>query len=153
MSFNQPARTRQQSAMLAALPGSSVSPSRHSEDEEFVQLNQGQFGSQGNDDESGPSAFVNNPTFDLSTVADSFNTIALQQKLQQQKNHQLYQLLAKLTEKIDDLTTRNDNGASANNGEENSSPSHEGEGDDVTTGDKSEYDDEEDESDSEEVGE
>ena len=61
--------------------------------------------------------------------------------------------MAKLTEKIDDLSTRDDNGASANNGEENSSPSHDGEGDEVTTGDKSENEDDEDESDSEEVGE
>ncbi len=81
MSLNQPARTRKHSAQLAVLLGSSVSPSRHSEDEEFVQLNQGQFGSQEIADEGGPSAFVNNPTFDLSTIVDSFNTLALRQKL------------------------------------------------------------------------
>ncbi len=80
MSFNQPARTRQQSTLLAALPGSSVSPSRYSEDEELVQLNQGRFGSQENADESGPSAF-DNPTFDKSNFIDSYNNLALQQKL------------------------------------------------------------------------
>jgi hypothetical protein len=62
-------------------------------------------------------------------------------------------LLAKLSENIDDLSTRNVNGASTSSGEDNSSPSHDGEGDDVTTCDKSENDDEEDESESEEVGE
>ena len=113
MSLNQPAKTRQHSAQLAALPRSSVSPSRHSEDEEFVQLNKGQFRSQENADESGPSAFMN-PTFDHSTFIDSFNTLALQQKPNQRKNHQLYQILAQLTENIDDLSTRtNVNGPSA----------------------------------------
>ncbi len=53
--------------------------------------------------------------------------------------------MAKLLEKIDDLSTRNVNGASSNNGEDNSSLSHDGEGDDVTTGDRSENDDDEDE--------
>ena len=95
-----------------------------------------------------------NPTFDQSTFIDSFNTLALQQKLNQRKNHQLYQILAQLTEKIDDLSTRtNVNGASANNGEDKSSPGHDGEGEDVTTGDMSENDEDEDESDSEDVGE
>ena len=80
MSFNLPARTRQQSTLLATLPGSSGSPSRHSEDEELVKLNQGRFGSQENADESGPSAFEN-PTFVQSNLIDSFNNLALQQKL------------------------------------------------------------------------
>ena len=118
MSFNLLARTRRQLALLAALPVLSVSPSRHSEDEELVQLNQGRFGSQENADESGPSAFEN-PTFVQSNLIESFHNLALQQKLQQRKNHQLYQLLAKLSEKIDDMSTRNVNGASANNREDN----------------------------------
>ena len=104
-----------------------MSPSRHSEDEELVQLNQGQSGSQENADESGPSAF-DNPTFDQPNFSDSFNNLALQQKHQQRQNQQLYQMVARLSEKIDDLSTRNVNGASANNGEDNSSPSHDGEG-------------------------
>ncbi len=62
--------------------------------------------------------------------------------------------MAKLTEKIDDLSTRaNVNGASANNGEDKSSPSHDGEGEDITIGGRSKNDEDEDESDSEEVGE
>ncbi len=62
-------------------------------------------------------------------------------------------MLAKLSEKIDDLSTRNVNGALANNGEDNSSPNHDGEGDDFITCDKSENDDDEDKSYSEEGGE
>ncbi len=122
-----------------------MSPSRHSEDEESVQLNQGQFKSQVNADESGPSAFMN-PTFDQSTFIDSFNTLALQQKLNQRKNHKLYQILAQLTGKIDDMSTRtNVNGPSANNGEDKSSPIHDGKGEDVTSGGRSENDEDEDE--------
>ena len=124
-----------------------MSPSRHSEDDVLVQQNQGQSGSQENANESGPSAF-DNPTFDQSNFVESFNNLALQQEHQQRQNQQLYQLVAKLSEKIDDLSIRN-LGASANNGLDNSSPSHDGEGDNVTTGDRSENDDDEDESDSE----
>ena len=148
MSLNQPARTRLQSALLAALPERSRSPSRHSEDEVPIQLNQGQSGGQENADESGPSAF-DNPVFDESNVVESFHSLALQQKQQQRQNQQLFQLVAKLSEKIDDLAIRNRNGTSTNNGYDNSSPSHDGERDNVTTGDRSENNDDEDGSDSE----
>ena len=148
MSLNQPARTRLQSALLAALPERSRSPSRHSEDEVPIQLNQGQSGGQENADESGPSA-IDNPVFDESNVVESFHSLALQQKQQQRQNQQLFQLVAKLSEKIDDLAIRNINGTSTNNGYDNSSPSHDGERDNVTTGDMSENNDDEDGSDSE----
>ena len=93
MSGIQPGKTRHHTAtLLAALLGASVSPSRHSE-EEFVQLNQGQYvepiGPYGiletTDEKTGPSQF-DNPTFDPSTTVESFNNLALHQKQQQRKN-------------------------------------------------------------------
>ena len=60
--------------------------------------------------------------------------------------------MAKLAEKIDDLKATKV-AASHYEGEENSSPSHDGGRDDVTKGDKSENEDEEGESEEDEVGE
>ena len=54
-------------------------------------------------------------------------------------------MVAKLSEKIDDLSTRNVNGTSTNNEEDNSSHCHDGERDDVTLGDRGENNDDEDE--------
>jgi hypothetical protein len=87
--------------------------------------------------------------FDESNVVESFHSLALQQKQQQRQNQQLFQLVAKLSEKIDDLAIGNRNRTSTNNGYDNSSPSHDGERDNVTTGDRSENNDDEDGSDSE----
>ncbi len=57
--------------------------------------------------------------------------------------------MARLSEKIDDLTTKNV-GASADNEEDNNAPSHDSARDDITTGDKSEIEYEEDESEGDE---
>ena len=103
MSYIQPVMIKQHTAtLLPTLSATSVSPSRHSE-EEYVQLNQGPYGIlELADERTGPSR-VDNPTFDPSTIVDSCNNLALQQKQQQRQNQQLVNLVAKLSEKIDDL--------------------------------------------------
>ncbi len=89
-------------ALPKALPGASVSVSRHFEEEEYAQLNQRTYGILDINERTCLSQF-DNPTFNPSTIVDSFNNLALQQKQQQRKNEHLFHLVAKLSEKIDDL--------------------------------------------------
>jgi len=75
--------------LIVAVQCASVSPPRHSEEKEYVQLNWGHYeepiGPYGiletTDERTWPSPF-DNPTFDPSTIVDSFNNLALHQKQQ-----------------------------------------------------------------------
>ena len=83
----QPVTTRRRStaALLAALPGESVSPSIRSEEED-VQPNQGRIEILELGETTRPSQ-SDNPTFDPSTVAESLNKLSLQQIEQQRHNY------------------------------------------------------------------
>jgi hypothetical protein len=94
-----------------------------------------------------------NPTFEPSTIVDSFNKLALQQRHQQRQNQQLFHMVAKVSEKIDDLKATKV-AASDYEGEKIAHPPKTVEGTTShTTSDKSEHEDEADESEEDDVGE
>ncbi len=87
-----------------------------------------------------------NPTFDPTTLIDAFQSIVLQHRDQQRANHQLYHLVATMSEKVDDLSMKNTEPSENEEGEKNV-------GGNVTTCDKRESTNEEDSSDGDEIGE
>jgi hypothetical protein len=150
---NPPVTTRQRAAIIASLQGASPGPA--SFDDASLQLNQGQCGNRDSDREASTSN-VTNPAFDQLTLIEAFSNIALQQRDQQRANQQLHHLVATLTEKVDDLSRRQeyDELRPEDNGENNSAPSHADDGEKVTEGDEREdEDDEEESSEEDEVGE
>ena len=102
---NPPVTTRQRAAVIASLQG--ASPGSASFDDASLQLNQGQPENRDSDREASTSN-VNNPAFDQLTLIEAFNNIALQQRDQQRANQQLYHLVATLSEKVDELSSKQD---------------------------------------------
>ena len=153
MSSIQPAQTRQRSVatLAATLPERSVSPSVRSETKD-VQLNQGRIEIQEQRETAGPSQ-LDNPTFEPTTIPESFSRLALQQQSHQRQNDQLFDLVGRLAEKIDSLSRGRRIATSDNVGKDNILPPHNGERDDATIGGSSKNDEEGAESENEEVGE
>ena len=142
---NPPVTTRQRAAIIASLQGASPGPA--SFDDASLQLNQGQCGNRDSDREASTSN-VTNPAFDQLTLIEAFSNIALQQRDQQRANQQLYHLVSTLSEKVDDLSRKQnyEELQPEDSGENNSAPSQADDGEKVTAGDEREDEDDEEES-------
>ena len=138
MSSKKPAATRQRTAAAVAVAGmGGAPPDLAADDIGFQPISTGSVDSEGS---AGPSRF-SSPTNDAESLVRTIQSLARQQEQQQQQqqeqashNHKLYNLLERLSDKIEGLSAEFESRVVNKNGEDYSAPPQSDEEETVTAG-------------------